>query len=158
MAEEAKAAETETETTESEQLETGSDFKPIETQEDFDKAVKSRIERAKQSVRKEFDGFADYKAKAEKYDTETKSLKAQIKELEAKVGEYETNSEKKAIAKECGLPESLAQRLSGSNPDEWRKDAKELKKIFGRTEPSRNQEHLSQSSESLELLRAIRGK
>ncbi len=60
MAEEAKttemAAATETAV---------SEFRPIESQEAFDAAIKDRIERAQNKIRKEYEGFADYKAKAE---------------------------------------------------------------------------------------------
>lgn len=160
MAEEVKESvqqAPEVEAAEQTETNTGSAFSPIETQEDFDQAIKSRIERAKASVRKEFEGFDTYKAKAESYDADTQALKAQIKDLEKKVGEYETISEKKAIAKECGLPEALAQRLTGSDPDAWRKDAKELKQIFGSKEPSRSSENLSANSDNMDLLRALRG-
>ena len=44
------------------------DFKIIETQEDFDKAVSARIKREQETVRKEFEGFLSPEDVQKKYE------------------------------------------------------------------------------------------
>lgn len=127
MAEEAKttemAAATETAV---------SEFRPIESQEAFDAAIKDRIERAQNKIRKEYEGFADYKAKAETYDSKvaelTESLKqrdASIEDLSSKVAKYETDSVKTRIANEFKLDTDLIEFLSGDEKA-MRKQAEKL--------------------------------
>lgn len=119
------------------------DFKPIETQEDFDTAIKSRIERAQNSVREEYKDYDDFKAKAEKYDslqaeydqkikdlqTTISTRDATIQELNGKVAGYETDSVKTALANEYHLDPSLKDFLIGENEQEWRAAAERLAKF-----------------------------
>ena len=93
------------------------EFTPITTQEAFDEAIKSRLERERASVRKE---YADYD-----------SLKAQIDELSKKVSTNETDSAKTRIAYQMGLPYEMSTRLVGSTEDEIRKDAEALQRLVG---------------------------
>lgn len=48
---------------------TNNEFTPIETQEAFDEAIKDRLERARNSVRKEYENYETYKTKADEFDT-----------------------------------------------------------------------------------------
>ena len=50
------------------------EFKPIETQEDFDKAIKSRIERAEKAVREQFSDYEQVKESASKADENKKEV------------------------------------------------------------------------------------
>lgn len=126
------------------------EFTPItlNTQEDVDHFMADRLARARRAgadeKAKEFAGFDDFKAKAEKYDADTAALKetisglegekntsaARITELEAKIREYETASVKTRIAREVGLPAELADRLSGADEAAMRTDAESLAKLI----------------------------
>ena len=97
------------------------EFTPITTQEAFDEAIKSRLERERASVRKE---YADYDSLKESLAKKTKEaeeltgsiggLKAQIDELSKKVSTNETDSAKTRIAYQMGLPYEMSTRLVGS--------------------------------------------
>ena len=120
-----------TEEVKTEVTETG--FKPIETQEALNAIIKDRIDRAKKSVHEQFAGFEEYKAKAEKYDSEIAKLnetlsgkETELKELRKKVSEYETDSVKKGIANEFGLKPGMEKFLTGSDEKAWRSAAEEL--------------------------------
>lgn len=126
------------------------EFTPItlNTQEEVDRFMATRLERAKRTgaeeEAKKFAGFDDFKAKAEKYDTDIAALNetitglrsekenstAKISELEGKIREYETASVKTRIARECGLPAELADRLSGNDEAAMRTDAEALVKLI----------------------------
>lgn len=122
-----------------------SEFKAITTQEEFDNAIKERLDRqAKKTadeVRKGFAGWLspdDVKAK-------TADLEKQIAEKDGKLAEGKAafdklTAEKKALeldrareaaARDAGLPFELAGRLSGSTADELKTDAEALAKIMG---------------------------
>lgn len=126
------------------------EFTPItlNTQEEVNRFMADRLERAKRTgaeeKAKEFAGFDEFKAKAEKYDTDVAALRetitglegekstsaARITELEAKIREYETASVKTRIAREAGLPAELAERLSGADEAAMQKDAENLAKLI----------------------------
>ena len=94
------------------------EFTPITTQEAFDEAIKSRLERERASVRKE---YADYDSLKESLAKKTKEaeeltgsiggLKAQIDELSKKVSTNETDSAKTRIAYQMRLPYEMSTRL-----------------------------------------------
>lgn len=83
------------------------EFKPIETQEEFDAAIKARIERAQAKAAERFSDYDDLKARAEQAD----ALRARVSELEgeasarAKVDEAETIRRK--VSKATGVPAEL---------------------------------------------------
>ena len=121
-------------------------FEPIETQEAFDAAIKSRIERNTKSVTdevtKKYEGYIS----PEDASKQTAELNKQIKDLTAKLGErdssiadltaknkaYETASVKTRIAREYNIPYELADRLSGETEDDIKKDAEKLSAFVGR--------------------------
>ncbi|MBP5362863.1 MAG: DUF4355 domain-containing protein [Ruminococcus sp.] len=112
------------------------EFKVIETQEAFDAAIKTRLERntrtVTEEVTKKYEGYIspdEAKKATEQIETLTKELeagKAIIEELTAKNSAYEINSVKMKIAQEYGLPSELADRINGSNEEEMKKDAESL--------------------------------
>ena len=126
------------------------EFTPItiNTQEELNKMFGERAEAARRAeherMEKQYAGFEDFKAKAEKYDKDIADLNAKISglegekndsaakisELEGKIREYETNSAKMRIARECGLPAELADRLSGADEAAMRTDAENLAKLI----------------------------
>ena len=109
------------------------EFKPIETQEAFDAAIKDRIERAKKSAAadaaKQYEGWInpeDAKKSADQIAALTGQIAErdkQITELTAKVAASETGSLRLKIAMETGLPAELADRLAGDTEEALRKDA-----------------------------------
>lgn len=127
------------------------DFTPITTQEQFDAAIKDRLNRERDSFAKKYEGYVspddltkvkneyakqiadltkDAEAKAKKYADYDKK----IADRDAKIKGYETDSVKTRIAHETGLPYELAGRLSGSTEEEIRKDAESLVKLVGSTQ------------------------
>ena len=126
------------------------EFTPItiNSQEELNRLFGERAAQAKRSAEAEaaqkYAGYDDYKAKAEKYDTdigakdqriaelegEKTTSAARITELEGKVREYETSSVKMRIARETGLPVELADRLAGEDEASMRKDAESLAKLI----------------------------
>ncbi len=113
-----------------------SEFKPIETQEAFDAAIKDRLDRQKKSItdeiKKQYEGWIspeDAKKSADQIAALTGKLsdsETKIADLTAKNSAYEISSVKMKIAHETGLPYELAERLSGSTEEEIRKDAETL--------------------------------
>ena len=116
------------------------EFKTIETQEQLDAVIKDRIARAEKKIA---DGYADYedlkKAKAD-YEEQiaalTEQLKAKeeaitgndatLKDLQAKVREYEMASVRTRIAHDVGLPFEMANRLRGDDEGTIRADAEQM--------------------------------
>ena len=126
------------------------EFQPItiSSQEELNKMFADRAEAARRAehdrMEKQYAGFDDYKAKADKYDAdisakdqritelegEKSNSAAKISELEGKIREYESNSVKMRIARETGLPAELADRLSGTDEAAMRTDAENLVKLI----------------------------
>lgn len=126
------------------------EFTPITTQEQLDKVIGERIA----GVKAKYEGFDDYKKKAEDYDalkaksdgferqiaTLNKEIngdgeknlgyKKQLEEAQGKIKGYETSSLKMRIAHENGIPYELAGRLSGSDEEEIKKDAETMAKFL----------------------------
>lgn len=115
------------------------EFTPINTQEELDKVLASRLQRERDTVTKSFQAqITERDEKITGFESTIKDLNKQIEtlngqtgritELEAKVREYETNSAKMRIARETGLPAELADRLSGADEAAMRNDAENLVK------------------------------
>lgn len=121
-------------------MENNTEFKAITTQEEFDAAIKARIERCKTStteeVTKKFEGWVspdDAKKTTDQIEALTKEYeesKKTIADLTAKNSAYEAARKKTQIAQDCGLPIELADRISGETDDEMKKDAEKLAAIF----------------------------
>ena len=130
------------------------EFTPINTQEEFDAAISSRLKREKDSLTKAItqkfadDGYMspDEVAKLKAgYDKQIGELNTameaaakkssdyekSIAEKDAAIKRYESASVKARVAHEEGLPYELAGRLSGETEEEIRKDAKALSKYVG---------------------------
>lgn len=128
-----------------------SDFKPIETQEQFDEMVKDRVERAKKSAAKEYEAQLaelEKRANAANDQAETiEQLRAKIKEAETGKTETEkamaelsaqVTAEKLAAVKlraaiDAGLPVEFAERLAGDDEESIKADADAIKKMVGRS-------------------------
>ncbi|YCK81400.1 DUF4355 domain-containing protein [Arthrobacter sp. D3-18] len=110
-----------------------SDFKPITTQEDFNKILGERLKRAKPS------NYDDLKAKAAQFDqaqqdklTETQRLQAQLEELsgQAKTAQRE-NARLAAIAAE-GIPAEYQDLVHGETPEQFAASAKKAKDLISK--------------------------
>lgn len=122
------------------------EFKPIETQEDFDAAIKARLDRNTKTVtddvKKSYEGYVspdEVKKLTEQVDTLTKQLAEKdtaITDLTAKNKAYETASVKARIAHEKGLPYELAERLSGETEQDIAADAEKLVQFVGSQKPA----------------------
>jgi len=116
------------------------DFKVIETQEDFDKAIKDRLDRKEKEVAEKYKEFMPpEKVSAMKAEYEKRLGEAQktvqdataklsehdkvVSELTARATAAEGSLLKNRIAHEHGVPLELANRLVGETEEELTKDA-----------------------------------
>lgn len=119
------------------------DFKVIETQEDFEKAIQKRIARAERVKAEEFKDFlspedveklkATYEKKIKDIEDELKTAGEKIaghdqivSDLTTRATTAESTLMKNRIAHESGVPYELAGRLVGNNEEELKKDAEQL--------------------------------
>lgn len=121
-----------------------SDFKVIETQEQFDAVISERLKREREVVRKEYEGYLSPDEIGEKYKDYLSPEQAEGKykgylspeeaaKKDAEIKRHETNSLKVKIAQETGIPYELAGRLSGDNEESIRKDAETVAKYLKKT-------------------------
>lgn len=122
-----------------------SDFKVIESQEEFDLIIKERLERAikkaKEEAKEEFvesinslknensslkNQVAGYKESLE----DVKEKDETIRGLNEKISAFERAEVKRNIALEYGLPFKLADKISGDDEDSMKKDAELMAKYF----------------------------
>ena len=118
------------------------DFKPIETQEQFNTMITERLKREREAIEKKFEGYLSPEDVNKKYqgymsqedvDKKYKDYLSpeEAAKKDAEIKRYESDSVKTRIAGECGLPLEMAQRLQGSDEDSIRKDAQALAKVIG---------------------------
>lgn len=112
------------------------EFKAIETQEQLDAIIKSRLDREKAKY-SDYDTLAE---KIKKLETENTSLKqtitdketsesttaSRIADLEKDVTVWKQKSLKQQIAMKNGLPFDLADRLQGDSEESLNEDAERL--------------------------------
>lgn len=118
--------------------EQGSEFTPIQSQEDFDRLVAKRLDRE----RRKFSDYDDLKAKASKFDefedqqkTELQRVQDELEaerkaraEAESKAARVETAQARTAFAVDAGVPASL---LHGDDEDGWKRQAADFKAAVG---------------------------
>lgn len=118
-------------------------FTPIETQEQFDAAIKERLQRDREAQQKKYEGWIspdDLKKFMDERDDKIKQLEdaaaetaQKLADKDAEIAEsakYRTDLEKTKIAIAAGLKIDYVDRLRGSNAEEWKKDAEVLAKDF----------------------------
>lgn len=113
------------------------EFVAITTQEDFDKAIASRLERERNTVRKQYEDYdklkadiTDLQGKLSAANTTIAEKDTQITDLNGKIKGYETDSAKTRILIEAGLPLEMKSRLQGVTEEEIKADAAELVKLI----------------------------
>ena len=120
-----------------------SDFKPIETQEQFDAAISERLKRDRESYAKKFEGYTspeelqaikdDYAKQIKTLEDAAATTQETIAQKDAQIAEgakYKTDLEKTRIALAAGLRMEYADRLKGETAEEWKEDAETLAKDF----------------------------
>lgn len=130
------------------------DFKPIETQEEFDNMIKERLNRAEKQFQEKYADYDELKSKNTELETKVSDLTKQNSELMAasettaktiedykvKIHNYETNSVKMRVANELGIG-SLVDRIRGETEDEIKKDAQALKDLVWTKKTPEPQSH-----------------
>lgn len=134
-----------------------SEFTPINTQEEFDKAVQARIAREQDTLTKKYSDYEQIKSRNTELENEVGTLQSTIEEsntasknheqivddLNKKIAEYETASLRTRIALQNGLPIDLADRLVGSDEESIKADAERLASFVSKKQtppPLKNQE------------------
>lgn len=124
-----------------------SEFKTIETQEEFDKMIQKRLEQKEREVSERFKDYLSPEEVAKiksDYDGKIKSandsLKAErdksiehskvVSELEQRAKNAETKWLKGKVAMEKGIPFALADRLIGDTEEELLKDAESVSSLL----------------------------
>ena len=124
-------------------------FKPIETQEELNNLIASRLERAKESVKKEYEekykDYDAYKSQVETLNNDKNSLETQLNELneklstfdalDAKTKKLEAENLKIKIALSEGIPFEMAGRLAGETEEEIKRDAKAMANFISVSKP-----------------------
>lgn len=123
-----------------------SDFKIIETQEELDAVIKSRLSREREkyadyeSLKKQ---LADFEAKETTYQNTINDLKtretelaSQVESLNGDLTQTRLQTAKQRIATEYGLPLDLADRLQGEDEDGFKADAERLASYFTPKQPT----------------------
>ena len=123
-------------------------FTAIETQEQLDAIVGERVKRAKDAVRKEFEGYlspeqlkehtanlttelSGLKSQVEALTEEKGTLESQIKEKDAEIAKHAIAAVKANVARETGLSFEAVDFLQGEDEETIRKSAESLKSLVG---------------------------
>ena len=124
-----------------------SDFKVIETQEELDKIIKSRLAQKDREAAETYKEYlspekaealkADYEKKLEEANKTLKEAQDKLKTFDSTVSELTKRAEtaevslmKSKVAIENKLPIELADRLIGANEEELKADAEKLSGIL----------------------------
>lgn len=117
----------------------GENFEPITTQEQFDNMIKSRLERERNTISKQYADYDDLKTanatlqkSLEDLQNGKGELEKQIAELNTTISGLKTEEMKTKVAIEKGIPLEMRSRLNGSNEDEIRADADMLAKFVSK--------------------------
>lgn len=110
------------------------EFTPITSQEEFDQAIKARIERAQAKAAERFADYDELKAKADRLDEVERASKADLDAANARIHELEDAATKRdeadarrelrdRVSRDTGVPASL---LQGQTEEELAASAKAL--------------------------------
>lgn len=122
-----------------------SEFKSIDSQEEFDLRIKDRLQRKEDQIRNEFSELINnLKAENENLKSENSGLKTnlekvkekdvEIESLRGQIQGYEKSNLKRKVALDYNIPYKLAERIKGESEDEMIEDAKNLSTYFGKEE------------------------
>lgn len=120
-----------------------SDFKVIESQEELDKILKDRLERAEKKAREEMQGLIDslksenagLKEENTNYQKQLEGVKEKdvtISTLEGEIESYKMAELRRKVAIENSIPYTLADRIIGDDEESMAEDAKRLAEFVGK--------------------------
>lgn len=130
-------------------------FRPINSQEEFDAALRQRLERAQRSAEKKYSAKMDELAAKlkeyedaqlsadEKKDRRLSELEQSLNEATERYQQLERTRLVESLAREMGLPEKFWSRVQGNNDDEIISDINDMLEGLPRAE--RREAALSQS-------------
>lgn len=118
-------------------------FTPINSQEEFDAAIQSRLAREKQKHTAEYDALkeqltsaqntiATQKATIEGHQAEMDALNGKLSEADTKIKGFQLNELKMKVVKDKGLSYDLAEYLKGETEEELSTSAETLGKLIGK--------------------------
>ena len=122
------------------------EFQIIETQEQFDSAIKARLEREKNKYSEQLADYEEVKASNGKLQNQVNELtnalnlaneqiknhSNEIAERDSKIATYEKASVKTKVAHEFGLSFDAIDFLNGDDEESIRKSAESLKALVGK--------------------------
>lgn len=124
-----------------------SEFTPITTQEEFDSAIKARIERERRTITEKYSDYEDLKNKVGGFEKQISDLNGALDSANKKIATYddeiakrdaiikqhESHSAKTRIAHEVGLSYDAIDFLRGDDEDSIRQSAESLKALVGKS-------------------------
>lgn len=118
-------------------------FEVIDTQEKFDIAIQTRLERERKSIESKYADYEPMKTKITDLEQQLSNanqknveMEKQLKELQNTVKGFELEALKTKIANETGIPFALRGRLQGTTEEEIRKDAEMLSGLMKDMKPA----------------------
>lgn len=120
-----------------------SDFKVIESQEELDRILKDRLERAEKKAREELQGQIDslksenagLKEENTNYQKQLEGVKEKdvaISTLKGEIESYKMAELRRKVAIENNIPYTLADRIIGDDEESMAEDAKRLAEFVGK--------------------------
>lgn len=120
-----------------------SEFKVIESQEELDKILKDRLERAEKKTKEEMQGLIDslksenasLKEENTNYQKELEGVKEKdvtISTLEGEIESYKMAELRRKVAIENNIPYTLSDRIIGDDEESMAEDAKRLAEFVGK--------------------------
>lgn len=120
------------------------EFTPINTQEEFDAAIKARLARERDTITKQYadydsmktqlqqltDAKAAFESSAKESADKIKTLSDELAAANTKIKGYEVANLKTSAALAAGIPMEFAERLSGETKEDIEKDAASVAKLF----------------------------
>lgn len=111
------------------------EFKPITSQEDFNRAIADRVSRE----RAKFSDYEDLKGKAGKFEqleaeklTETQRLQSQLEELTGKASAAEKANARLSVIAAEGIPAEYHDLVHGDTPEALSASAQKVKDILSK--------------------------
>lgn len=123
------------------------EFKAINTQEEFDAAIKDRLARAEAAVRKQYEGYKspdDVQKELDKY----KGFEKQVNDLKAENGKLKVAGWKQAALAKHKLAADYADYLQGEDEKAIDASAEKLAKLAGGSKGSANNAGMSRNTET----------
>lgn len=114
-------------------------FTPIETQDDFDRAIAKRLAQKEQEIAAKYAGYTspdDLKAIRADYDKQLSTAQTNLADMTSRATKAEGTLLRHKVAGEKGIPLALADRLVGSNEEELAQDAETLAGLIGGGKPT----------------------